>query len=128
MKKGFTLLEIMIVIAIMGILLAIAIPKFAQLAENNRRTKQGLPPLTMQEFCNRNKNESDEFLYNYDYYIVREFCRYKRIHMVINNSEIDVILRKSNYMQKEFEKFCEDKGIRLQNNNFYKESDSEMGW
>jgi len=36
MKKGFTLVEIMIVVAIIGILIAIAIPGFLRARENSR--------------------------------------------------------------------------------------------
>lgn len=36
-KKGFTLIELVMVIVILGILAAIAIPKFISLAENARR-------------------------------------------------------------------------------------------
>ncbi len=36
MKKGFTLVEIMIVVAIIGIIIAIAVPAFLRARENSR--------------------------------------------------------------------------------------------
>ena len=42
-KKGFTLIEILIVVIILGIIAAIAIPKFAEIRE--KKSKRNMNPL-----------------------------------------------------------------------------------
>ena len=53
-KKGFTIVELMIVVGVLGIVAAIAIPQFATLIGrtqvNEIRHKQGLPELTSDQY------------------------------------------------------------------------------
>jgi len=56
-KKGFTLIEILIVVIILGIIAAIAIPKFAEIRE--KKSKRNMNPL---QEMNMNYQDNTETL------------------------------------------------------------------
>lgn len=63
-KKGFTLVDLMIIVGILGIITAIAIPRFAALIGvarvNEQRHKQGLPDLTADQYAKMYPNGPDK--------------------------------------------------------------------
>lgn len=59
MKKGFTLTELLMVMTIIGILSAIAIPQYSKLVEKGRFTKAAVMAKALHDSCERYVSEWD---------------------------------------------------------------------
>lgn len=97
-KKGFTIVELVIVIAVIGILSAVLIPTFSSLISNSKETaKQSILNNAYTEYVSKN-TETGEFLNKDEIYFNYEETLYKfenKKYSILKTSE-DVIVTTAN--------------------------------